>query len=535
MLRENPNAQATMRSRHISCGVCSKTFSTPFNLRRHEEIHRQPQTYPCKILTCNRHTRPFNRWDNLLDHINRVHQGGNTIHGSRDSLPGDASQAPGRGADDARAPKRKRESDGGGKLMHNNSKRTRADGETGLEGVDTDARDRRRLDRYMVGWICAMGTEYVAAQELLDEEHDAPDFVSPNDANHYTCGRLGKHDVVIAVPPDGEYGTSSAAQVATNMQQSFPNIRIVVMVGTGGGAPSSKHDIRLGDIVVSAPHAGGGGVFQYDFGDTTRDLAFRRVRFLNQLPSVLRTALTGIRAQHRRKGHRLEETVDAMLDKNPRLRQEYSRPAPDTDRLFEKVTDGAGGCAGILSNLVPRRERTMDEDNPAIHYGLIASANHLIKDATIRDGLIVDKDVLCFETEAAGLMDRFPCVVIRGICDYSDSHANKEWQGYAAIVAAAYAKDLLGQIAPNRIRAEKKICDILPGLGTDAAEQRGDVKEFVPKHNGGGGERMSAQEQNRRRPVRHASAAGSWDGKRETSATWTLATGFSSAGASDHG
>lgn len=113
--------------------------------------------------------------------------------------------------------------------------------------------------------------------------------------------------------------------------------------------------------------------------------------------------------------------------------------------------------------MVPRRERTKDEDNPAIHYGLIASANHLIKDAMIRDGLTADKDVLCFKTEAAGLMDRFPCVVIRGICDYSDSHANKEWQGYAAMVAAAYAKDLLGQIAPNRIWAEKKICDILPG------------------------------------------------------------------------
>ncbi|KFG87018.1 putative G-protein beta WD-40 repeat containing protein [Metarhizium anisopliae] len=406
------------------------------------------------------------------------------------------------GADDACVPKRKRESDDGGKLMHNSSKRTRADGETGLEGIDTDARDRRRLDRYMVGWICAMGTEYVAAQELPDEEHDAPDFVSPNDANHYTCGRLGKHDVVIAVPPDGEYGTSSAAQVATNMQQSFPNIRIVVMVGTGGGAPSSKHDIRLGDIVVSAPHAGGGGVFQYDFDETTRDLAFRRVRFLNQLPK-------------------------------PEAAAEYSRPAPDTDRLFEKVTDGAGGCSSTLPNVVPRRERTKDEDNPAIHYGLIASANHLIKDAMIRDGLTADKDVLCFKTEAAGLMDRFPCVVIRGICDYSDSHANKEWQGYAAMVAAAYAKDLLGQIAPNRIWAEKKICDILPGIGTDAAEQRGDVKEFVPKHSGGGAERMSAQEQNRHRPVRHASAAGPWDGKRETSAA--LATGFSSAAASDHG
>ncbi|OJJ79090.1 uncharacterized protein ASPGLDRAFT_1070745 [Aspergillus glaucus CBS 516.65] len=83
------------------------------------------------------------------------------------------------------------------------------------------------------------------------------------------------------------------------------------------------------------------------------------------------------------------------------------------------------------------------EDNPAIHYDLIASANQLMKDASIRDRLAAEKDVLCFEMEAAGLMNHFPCLVICGICDYSDSHKNKDWQGYAAMTAAAYARDLL--------------------------------------------------------------------------------------------
>jgi nucleoside phosphorylase len=57
----------------------------------------------------------------------------------------------------------------------------------------------------------------------------------------------------------------------------------------------------------------------------------------------------------------------------------------------------------------------------------------------IRDKLAAERDVLCFEMEAAGLVNHFPCLVIRGICDYADSHKNKEWQGYAAVVAAAYA------------------------------------------------------------------------------------------------
>jgi nucleoside phosphorylase len=111
--------------------------------------------------------------------------------------------------------------------------------------------------------------------------------------------------------------------------------------------------------------------------------------------------------------------------------------------------------------LIERQERAEHEDNPAIHYGLVASANQLMKDAVIRDRLAAEKGVLCFEMEAAGLMNHFPCLVIRGICDYSDSHKNKEWQGYAAMTAAAYAKDLLSRILPNKLEAEKKLSDVL--------------------------------------------------------------------------
>ena len=71
-----------------------------------------------------------------------------------------------------------------------------------------------------------------------------------------------------------------------------------------------------------------------------------------------------------------------------------------------------------------------------------------MKDAVIRDTLANQHDILCFEMEAAGLMDSFPCVVIRGICDYADTHKNDQWQGYAVTTAAAYAKELL-QIMPG--------------------------------------------------------------------------------------
>ncbi|EED19184.1 hypothetical protein TSTA_025060 [Talaromyces stipitatus ATCC 10500] len=300
---------------------------------------------------------------------------------------------------------------------------------------------------YTVGWICALSTEYVAAQEFLDEEHKPPKFVSPNDTYEYTLGRLGKHNIVIAVLPDGEYGTASAASVATHMLHSFPNVRIGLMVGIGGGAPSRKHDIRLGDVVVSAPRDNEGGAFQYDFGKTIQEQAFQHTRFLNQPPTILRGAVTGIQAQYQRKGHRLEEVIETMRKIRSYVRNIHDRSLTLTN--FSNLNDP--------SNLIERRERAKSEDNPAIHYGLIASADQLMKDALIRDRLAAEKDVLCFEMEAAGLMNHFPCLVIRGICDYSDSHKNKEWQGYAAMAAAAYAKDLLCRIPPNRVEAERKI------------------------------------------------------------------------------
>ncbi|CAI7572429.1 unnamed protein product [Penicillium manginii] len=314
---------------------------------------------------------------------------------------------------------------------------------------------------YTVGWICALREEYIAAQEFLDEEHENPSWVSHNDDNNYALGRMYDHNVVIAVLPDGEYGTASAANVATNMRNTFHNVKIGLMVGIGGGVPSERHDVRLGDVVVSASRDGAGGVFQYDFGKSIQGQGFQHTRFLNQAPPILRAAITGIQTQYERKGHRIEEAICSILDTNKKLhRGKYGRPEPTTDMLFQpnvvhRTTCGAASCAHDTSNLVPRRERTEDEDNPTIHYGLIASSNQLMKDALIRDRLAADKDVLCFEMEAAGLMNTFPCLVIRGICDYSDSHKNKEWQGYAAMVAAAYAKDLLQRIPLNKIEADR--------------------------------------------------------------------------------
>jgi nucleoside phosphorylase len=323
-------------------------------------------------------------------------------------------------------------------------------------------------NRYTVGWICALETEYVAARAFLNGKHGLPAALSPNDNNHYTLGEIGGHNVVIAVLPDGKYGTSSAASVARDMVHSFPNIRFGLMVGIGGGVPSAKHDIRLGDIVVSSARNGRGGLLQYDFGKDLQGQEFQRTGVLNEPPPILRTAVSGLRAQYEEAGHQLKESIQAVLESNKRLNRKHAQPSSDTDRLCESFfvhPDPQKECGEVCdkSKVIQRPNRTDEEDDPAIHYGLIASGNRVIKNAIFRDKLAADQDVLCFEMEAAGLMIHFPCLVICGICDYSDSHKNKEWQGYAAMVAAAYARDLLCETVPQRVNAERKASGVLEG------------------------------------------------------------------------
>ncbi|UKZ83209.1 hypothetical protein TrVFT333_011014 [Trichoderma virens FT-333] len=320
---------------------------------------------------------------------------------------------------------------------------------------------RKSNDEYTVGWICAVTTEYVAAQSVLDEIHGRPEKVSHANKSDYTLGRIGKHNVVIATLPYGEYGTASAAAVAADMSHNFPNIKIRLMVGIGGGAPSKRNDIRLGDIVVSAPGNGRSGVLQYDFGKTLQDQPFQPTRFLDQPPMVLRTAMSGLIAQYEREGHRFEEIINNILEKSPRLQEKYSRPLESSDRLYrstfihrpDSISDCATSCGD--NSLIVRPRRTQENNGPIIHYGLIASANQLVKDAILRDKLASEYDILCFEMEAGGLMNQFPCLIIRGICDYSDSHKNKAWQGYAAMTAAAYAKDLVKRLPQSNLAFHK--------------------------------------------------------------------------------
>jgi nucleoside phosphorylase len=320
----------------------------------------------------------------------------------------------------------------------------------------------RQPEDYTVGWICAIPKELTAARAMLDSTHGPLEAQPKHDENNYVLGTIGKHNVAIACLP--EYGVVSAAVVAKSMQNTFPRLRFGLMVGIGGGIPSKKNDIRLGDIVVSLPEGQHGGVIQYDLGKMEVD-GFHRLGTLNKPPQLLRTAVANLKSTEQGLGKEISGLVNEAFgsdeDDNGDGDEEWKYPANTKDILFKSTFSHVGGssncdpCLKHPSEMVKRQARK--STNPRIFYGNIASGNAVLKDALKRDTLGERDGVLCFEMEAAGLMDNFPCLVVRGICDYADSHKNKKWQPYAAAVAAAYAKELLSSVSSEAVAALKTI------------------------------------------------------------------------------
>jgi nucleoside phosphorylase len=317
-------------------------------------------------------------------------------------------------------------------------------------------------NEFQIGWICALPIEAAAAIQMLDENFGILQEQERADTNTYTLGRIGRHHVVIACLPDGQYGTTSATTVVINMMRTFADsLRIGLMVGIGGGAPSAEHDIRLGDIVVSRPEGSHGGVIQHDMGKLGKDGKILRVGSLNSPPKSLLNALAQMRAAGLYEDPQYPLYLQKAIGKNTRTRENFSRPNVNLDRLF-KIEHGHLESATSCDRCPVEWEEdriTREYGGPHTYYGTIASGNTLIKDGKTREAVRKETGALCFEMEAAGLMADFPCLVVRGICDYADSHKNKQWQGYAAIAAAAFTKELLGYV-PKGVSQESLVADI---------------------------------------------------------------------------
>ena len=308
---------------------------------------------------------------------------------------------------------------------------------------------------FEIAIFCALSIEADAVVALFYPRWDddgRPYDKAPGDPNAYSTGAVGRHNVVLVHMPG--MGKASAATVAANCRASFPNIKLALIVGVCGVVPfrpgsSETAEIMLGDVIISD------GVVQYDLGRRLPEQFVPKDTLLDILgrPNTeIRALLAKLKSLHERE--MLQGKMAGYMDVlrgRPELAAAY--PGAAQDRLFEAtyphVTDGMSCEECACDDKMLRRTRLQGDGQPAVHFGLIASGDTVMKSGDDRDAIARQAGVIGFEMEGAGVWDIFPCVVIKGACDYADSHKTKAWQRYAAATAAACMKAFLGHWVPS--------------------------------------------------------------------------------------
>jgi nucleoside phosphorylase len=334
----------------------------------------------------------------------------------------------------------------------------------------------------------------------FDHHWDPPPLEKPpGDDNTYSYGSIGPHRVVL-VHLTG-MGKGIAATAATHCHTSFTRIKLCLVVGICGGVPTNAEAetedaaIVLGDVVISK------GLVQYDLGREYTDGFQRRDTLIDNLPqpnSRLQGLLRKLEGKLLRR--KLEKSTAGHLKslaKEDALGESALYPGfPKVDKLFDasyrhRHGDGARCdiCPRCLRSTDPVCEKALEEScdslgcdegnvircvqtapvehqkqstsksvsrqpgHPAVHFGMYASGDKVMKSGEQRDKIARKEKVIAFEMEGAGVWRQFSghCLVIKGICDYADSHKNKDFQNYAAAAAAACTKAFVGSWTENRV------------------------------------------------------------------------------------
>jgi nucleoside phosphorylase len=344
-------------------------------------------------------------------------------------------------------------------------------------------------NEFHIAIICALPIESDAVEALFDEfwEEDDTYGKAAGDSNSYTTGRIGRHNVVLAFMPG--MGKAHSASVTGSFRSSFGNIRLGLVVGICGGVPRGTEydeEVLLGDVIIST------GLVQYDFGrqfpnkiirkDTLQDNVSRPNteirgflakmkgrRALAQLKDNTSVYLADLyqkdrfkqwgypgvnedklyEASYRHKHHdittcticaRCESKEDAVCDMALDSSCELLKCSDDR-QVFRNRLEQAKQTGSAAPT--PAHAEAAEAPKPEIHFGLIASGDSVMKSGYHRDEIAAKEKIIAFEMEGAGVWDSFPTVVIKGVCDYADSHKNKKWQRYAAATAAACMKAFL--------------------------------------------------------------------------------------------
>ncbi|CCC13137.1 unnamed protein product [Sordaria macrospora k-hell] len=300
---------------------------------------------------------------------------------------------------------------------------------------------------------------------------------------------MGKCNVVLVLLSN--MGKASAASAAASLRSSYPRVSLAFLVGICGAVPfagSERDPVVLGDVIIS------NCVVQYDLGRALPDRFVRKDTVHDSLGRPNKTVRnilikldTNIDREHieKRAGDFLKALQTKSEEEAKRKRRgrhtSYKYPGAANDLLFpawyrhkHTADSGCRTCKNCHSNSDPACDESLtlsckelkcdmscvvwrehlesasndphansDARGVVFFIGTIGSGDSVIRSGEHRDQIAKQTGVIAFEMEGAGVWDELPCIVIKGVCDYADSHKNKEWQSYAAATAASVAKAVM--------------------------------------------------------------------------------------------
>jgi ankyrin repeat protein/nucleoside phosphorylase len=331
--------------------------------------------------------------------------------------------------------------------------------------------DPETRDDFRVAIICALPLEAAAVLDLFDQRYDKDGSrygKQDGDNNAYTFGRISRHDIILVHMPG--MGVYNATRVASNIRLSFKEVRLALVVGVCGGVPL-KQPMILGDIIIS------NSVIEFYTGRQYPDgvQARRGVKHTLGRPNPeIRALLSKLEIPLIRQ--ELEGEIQQNLVELRKKSDTAQYPGAELDRLFaasyrhmhrteppsqeclctlsqsdhdpvcsEALASSCDvlGCDVEASGTPSRRMRFASGiPTPLVHIGTVGGTS-VVKSGEHRDTIARENDIIAFEMEGAGVWEDLPCIIIKGVCDYADSHKNKIWQNYAAAAAASAAKAFL--------------------------------------------------------------------------------------------
>lgn len=320
---------------------------------------------------------------------------------------------------------------------------------------------------FHIGILCALPLESRAVRGIFDEiygfDNDSHFTQASTDTGSYTAGKIGPHRVVLGHLPG--IGLVDTASFASRFRSSFANLQLVLLVGVCGGSPrdDKEHEIILGDVII------GRKAINPDFGRRYQDgLQLRKSMedtLGRQSPEIrgfikkLESCKNPLRENTARYLSQLLAKPEFQMssypgsDKDKLFRHDYLHKHYDSKRCYCKFSRKSCEAAretlcnqlGCDSKYLIQRDRLKSQvlTSPALHFGTMESGNAVIKCADYREHMFRTEKAIGFDMESAGLWEYLPTVIVKGVCDYADSHKNKLWQDYAAASAAACTRAVL--------------------------------------------------------------------------------------------